>query len=199
MRQHPILFSGEMVEAIFAKRKSQTRRLAGLEVINQEPDRYEYIGLGGGFDAPFLSFHDRKEDVQVIVKSRYGTAGHLLWVRETWQAQEGGGKWWHEVKKERELYNWAFTNPVRPAYESVPPRWLPGIHMPEMACRLWRKVEGIRAERLQDIRLNDIEAEGVIYEPTEAGAALEKWRDVWNRINGNWNLNPWVIVVVFDV
>lgn len=202
-RSHPILFSGQMVEAIFARRKTQTRRLAGLEVINQEPERYEYIGTGGGYDAPFFAFRDKKSDAQVIVKSRYGGEGHMLWVREKWQAQNLNGKWWHEIKREeRSLHNWAFTNPIRPAYETVPPRWLPGIHMPTMACRLWLSVKGVRAERLQDIQLRDMEAEGFLpLVPTESLEALRLWIRLWNSINKGmpWDLNPWVIVVGFSV
>lgn len=203
-RSHPILFSGEMVEAIFAGRKTQTRRLAGLEVINQETERYEYVGMGGesddplSFDDPFLSFYDKKADVQVIVKSRYGGAGHLLWVREKWQAQNLHGAWWHEVKREeRSLHNWAFTNPIRPAYEKVPPRWLPGIHMPRMACRLWLDVKGLRAERVGQISYDDAAAEGM--NGASGAETYSMFADLWERLNGNWLFNPWVMVVEFGL
>lgn len=203
MRKHPILFSGEMVAAIFARKKTQTRRLAGLEVINQEPERYEYVGMGGGFDAPFLSFHDKQEDVQVIVKSRCGAAGHLLWVREKWQAQNLGGQWWHEIKREeRPNHNWAFTNPIRPAYETVPPRWLPGIHMPEIACRLWLDVKRVSAERLHMMTLHKMEMEGVSEMEDDGRHGLSPFIDLWDKLNGQnapWKKNPWVIVVEFNL
>lgn len=196
MRQHPILFSREMIEAIFAKRKTQTRRLAGLEVINQEPDRYDYLGVTGDVDAMY-AFHDKKADAQVVVRCPYGGAGHLLWVREAWQAQNVSGRWWHEVKREdRDQFNWAFTNPVKPAYEAIPPRWLPGIHMPRMACRLHLPVGGIRAERVGQISYDDAGAEGL--NGNSGAETYSLFADLWDRLNGNWDLNPWVWVVEFE-
>lgn len=201
-RMHPILFSSPMVEAILAGRKTQTRRLAGLEVINQEPDRYEYIGAGGGYDAPFFAFRDKKADVQVIVKSRYGTTGHILWVREKWQAQNPDGKWWHEVKREeRSLHNWAWTNPIRPAFDAVPARWLPGIHMPALACRLWLEVQGVQVERLHEMTLHKMEMEGVPETEDDGRHPLSPFIDLWDSLNGEnpFIRNPWVIVAGFKL
>lgn len=200
-RTHPILFSSPMVTAIFEGRKSQTRRLAGLETINQDPDRWAYVGIDDGYHV----FDDKKnKGGGTMLSCRYGEAGHMLWVRETWQAQNLGGKWWHEIKRdERMLHNWAWTNPVRPAYESIPPRWLPGIHMPEIACRLWMPVVGVRAERVQDITEEDAKAEGVLdvcpdgVEDCHFWSHRSSFEKLWNEINGNWRQNPWVWVVEF--
>lgn len=197
MRQHPILFSREMIEAIFAKRKTQTRRLAGLEKINQEPERYEYMGETGDVDVPMYAFRDKQAD-GVLVRCPYGGAGHLLWVREAWQAQNVSGRWWHEVRREdRDQFNWAFTNPVKPAYEAIPPRWLPGIHMPRMACRLHLPVARIVPERLHMMTLDKMEKEGV-REVKDDRHPLSPFIDLWDRLNGNWDLNPWVWAVEFD-
>jgi hypothetical protein len=65
MRERPILFSGAMVEAILAGRKTQTRRLV-------RP-----------MDVPCLGKPDPER--------RYAEPGDRLWVRETWSHATGNG------------------------------------------------------------------------------------------------------------
>lgn len=137
---------------------------------------------------------------------QYGTTGDRLWVRENWNAQNQSGQWWHEVKRdERPLHNWAWTNPVFPAYESTPPRWLPSIHMPRAASRITLEVTGVRVERVQDISEDDARAEGVA--PSIVGGDMggieyrAGYQSLWDSINSKrgfgWDANPWVWVVEF--
>ena len=77
------------------------------------------------------------------------------------------------------------------------------IFMPKWAARTWLEVIRVKVERVQDIKLNDIEAEGIITKNTEAGEALELWIKLWDRINAKrgfgWDVNPWVWVYEFKV
>jgi len=82
---------------------------------------------------------------------------------------------------------------------------LPAIFMPRYACRLFRTLADIRAERLQDISDVDIEEEGI--EPVEDASGFgddlyltrldfAKW---WDELHGPgaWGRNEWVFVYTF--
>lgn len=201
MKEHPILFSSEMVKAILEGRKTQTRR-----VIKPQPtDDATWAKHGSKHSATFY------RDIPVMLaclatESPYGQIGDVLWVRETWQAQEGGGKWWHEVKEHRELYNWCWTNPVMPSFDATPPRWLPGRFMPRAACRLRLEIVNIRAERVRNITPMECIKEGIARSIADAvfiraDEEKEKFHTLWDSINAKrgygWDTNPYVWVIEF--
>ncbi len=176
MNEHPILFSEKMVRAILAGKKSQTRR-----IVKQDPKGK-------------IPFTDE-------LPCPYGHTGDFLWVRESWQAQNTSGLWWHEVpRNDRPLWNWAFTNPVEPAYEATPPRWIPSIHMPRMACRIELEITQLRIERLNNISESDAIAEGCTGENFDTPVSDFIW--LWDSINAergySWESNPFVWVVSFQ-
>jgi hypothetical protein len=182
MNENPILFSQNMVKAILAGKKTQTRRIV-------KPDPQGKIPFTDELPCP------------------YGHVGDLLWVRETWQAQNTSGLWWHEViRYDRPLYNWAFTNPVEPAYEATPPCWIPSIHMPRMACRIKLEVTQLRIERLNNISESDAIAEGCqdwIKNGQVIDTAVSDYAHLWDSIYAErgyaWETNPFVWVVSFQV
>ena len=86
MKQIGILYSGEMVHALLAGRKSQTRRLRGLELINIAPDNWRTSGELRQDEKGrwgFL-FENVITDQRIFVPSPYGVAGDVHWVREAW-------------------------------------------------------------------------------------------------------------------
>ena len=186
MKESPILFSEKMVRAILAGKKSQTRRVVkGTALDWLQPNMFtpKYVALPGNYFSP------------------YGYAGDMLWVRESWQAQNTSGLWWHEVpRNDRPLWNWAFTNPVEPAYEAIPPRWIPSIHMPRMACRIELEITQLRIERLNNISERDAIAEGCTGENFDMPVSDFIW--LWDSINAergySWSSNPFVWVVSFQ-
>lgn len=176
MNEHPILFSEKMVRAILAGKKSQTRR-----IVKQDPKGK-------------IPFTDE-------LPCPYGHTGDFLWVRESWQAQNTSGLWWHEVpRNDRSFWNWAFTNPVEPAYEAIPPRWIPSIHMPRMACRIELEITQLRIERLNNISESDAIAESCTGENFDTPVNDFIW--LWDSINAergySWSSNPFVWVVSFQ-
>lgn len=134
--------------------------------------------------------------------------GDLLYVKETFQAQNTAGKWWHEIPRdERSLWNWAWTNKVQPAYDNIPPRWCSGRFMPKAAARIWLELVSVRVERVKDITWHDIHAEGC---PPEhhadncngmTHAMYGWWEHLWDSINQKrgfgWDTNPWVWVLEY--
>lgn len=194
MNEKPILFSAPMVLAILQGRKTQTRRVVSSPVsISHNHMPHDPMVLRAG------SWYKPEE------WSPYGQAGDRLWVRETWQAQNPAGQWWHEVPRtERNQHNWAFTNPIHPAYDTNPPRWLPSIHMPRIACRIELKITEVRIERLNCITEDDAVLEGCrswVESGQITDTAVSDYAHLWNSINGQhrygWDMNPWVWVITF--
>ncbi len=202
MAEHPILFSGEMVRAILEERKTQTRRV--IKPQPQDIDDCPWVRSGWAEWTTDTVRHCTCKEI----KNPYGNPRDLLWVRETWQAQNLERQWWHDVKRaDRELHNWAWTNPIEPAYDDAPPRWLPGIHMPRAASRITLEIVNVRVEQIQSITWQDIVAEGC---PPEhhmdncngmSHAMFGWYESLWDRINYErgygWIGNPWVWVVEF--
>jgi hypothetical protein len=191
-----------MVRAILDGTKNQTRRVSGLDVINANPDRYEFIAIASGPGVPHFAFKDRQTGAQVLVKCKQGQPGDRLWVREAWApVRDGAGAAWYRADMCEATLN------------SQPPgfRWKPSIHMPRATSRITLDVTGVRVERLQDISEADAMAEGIRRQ------AVGRWFSVaglngagttahaayallWQLINGpqSWNENPWVWAIQFE-
>lgn len=204
--ERPILFSGEMVKAILAGRKTQTRR-----VVKQQA----WVGQDNG-----VYTLDKKEGV-VPLSEVYGKTGDLLWVRETWcpaNSENGPVVCYRADYHRRYLSDESY--PVD--YERFPAgrnawscwasdlesgiegAWRPSIFMPRWASRITLRITEIRVERLQEITEEDAKAEGVAgWHDTPVGTVYRpEFQMLWDRINGKrapWASNPWVWVVGFDV
>jgi hypothetical protein len=75
----------------------------------------------------------------------------------------------------------------------------PSIHMPRWASRISLEITGVRVERLNEITLSDVAAEGVPPNNEAGWDSVESFRSLWESINGagSWAANPWVWVVEF--
>lgn len=194
MKERPILFSGPMVLAILAGKKTQTRRQVKLREFQSSTTR--------GYD---WTFRDRRalwNDVsaeRLMELCPYGQPGDRLWVRETWGYR--GAMWWggkpDEIKAtveyQADLARMQYTRPHRVGevgIEGMPRQrcgkdcdgdpggihgdelrrywrsWRPSIHMPRWASRIDLEVTNVRVERLQAISAEDARAEGVEKAPS---------------------------------
>lgn len=223
MKEHPILFSAEMVRAILSGKKTMTRRTKGLEFVNKDPDNWT------------SNIFQRDVAIQckkVIDSSRcpYGKVGDLLWVKETWGVCE---KLWAD-------YGWEFQglisfstksskndlvtsgmNVIRQViyaadgYERTvgyEPGFKPSIFMPRWASRITLRIKSIRVERVQDITEADVRLEGgppshpsidvVSREFGYKNFAISWFAQLWDSINAkrgySWESNPWVWVIEFE-
>lgn len=217
MAERPILFSGEMVRAILAGRKTQTRRV----VKSQPPegvgrifvDRFAPLVVDRyGLESPgpehFGAYDDSGEWGQ---RSPYGQPGDTLWVRETWTPLDSDScipihiRTPFLVPSETEVAYRA--DHLDPSGDAGPLEWRPSIHMPRWASRITLRVTDVRVERVQDITPQDIEAEGVSLSAPQAPGFPDyelNWRTLWDAINGKregcaWADNPWVWAVSFEV
>lgn len=199
MTDRPILFSAPMVRAILEGRKTQTRR-----VLKPQPPewvsrmyhegRNGWLGTGDGHG---------------ILMSVPFAHGDRLWVREAWRADKG-----YDAYPPREMSHWPVfcvadgePDPHDEVGENGRPR--SPIHMPRWASRLTLIVEDVRVERLQDINLGDVYAEGCTTgkEDMDRGLLPQGWqgpwgefRDLWDSLNGKrapWDSNPWVVALTF--
>ena len=79
MKEHPILFSGEMVRAILEGKKTQTRR-----VVKPQPEK-DKEGLAVKWASEYASSGTLFVDNGKLARCPFGVAGDRLWVKETWR------------------------------------------------------------------------------------------------------------------
>lgn len=212
MRDTPLLMKGALVRATFADFKLVTRRLSGLDYINNNPEGWQADRDDDDFDL----WHFRADGYGVDVRCRYGQPGDKLWVRESFiPAPTGSGNLWsiaYAAGGMLELEAPPDYNPALYNYE----RWTPSIHMPKFACRLHLCIIDIRPERLQEITPADCMKEGTLcwscggllqYSCREganilhtAGEATTSFKIMWDKINPRhpWDDNPWVWRIQFE-
>ncbi|TPE43953.1 ASCH domain-containing protein [Pontibacter mangrovi] len=197
VKERPILFSTEMVQAILEGRKTQTRRILKKD------------------SAEALDRQDKQnQEAMISIASQlcpYGKPGDRLWVRETLYFDTCGNEWCYQ----------ADNSPVTTADITSSRKAIPSIHMPKAACRLLLEITNIRVERLKEISQEDAKAEGLRrfakFGIEEWGGVephrevknhfrwydkpIEAFKNLWEHINGplSWKQNPWVWVLEFKV
>jgi hypothetical protein len=179
----PILFSREMVRAILAGHKTQTRRVIKPSGKHRDID---------------ISLLDNPYQIQGLFKPPH-KPGDYLYVRETWHTEWTYGS--------RIFYRADFTGTTEEVYcldKMTKFKWQPSIHMPKAAARIFLRVTDVRAERLQDITEEDAIAEGVRIgiggEPYFScrDAYLALWDSQYAKRGYPWGSNPWVYVYKFE-
>src|SRR6185437_16020100 len=163
VKERPILFSGEMVRAILAGRKTQTRRVV------KNPD---YFGCLTG-DCPHWERKLCDESMRDCCP--YGKPGDRLWVRESWtdyrecteaDLEQNSKAWDAFTSGRKDIVSAAEqiatpTGTQRAMYRAdfdceVDWNWKPGIFMPRWASRLILEIEQVRVPRVQEISVQDI-------------------------------------------
>jgi len=204
-----ILFKPDMIQAIVEGRKTQTRRLAGLNDVNMvgldgagqptSPDQYEFIGIHNGIgdfvrkaiETPYLNI-----GVVYHCKPLY-QVGETVYIKETWAIarwdpyevvdimfRDGG------YKLDIPWDKWCDDNQHKTNWESRrSPRFLR-----ERFARYFLTITDVRAERLQEITDEDAISEGIDSDFQEYPRLA--FLELWNSINKDyqWESNPWVWV-----
>lgn len=226
MTDRPILFSGPMVRAILAGKKTVTRRV----VKPQPPPWANEIGVSAFTPPGMLSArgsHPEHGPSEAFVKQRWDP-GDCLWVRESfWQVRsypmmlpsgevESGNNWGSLVHYSADgppanIPNRHYPNGLRGNGISAPDPYAdwarrPSIHMARKQSRITLEVTTVRVERLQAIAEEDAKAEGTppmlgFPDPVDP-QYRDAFRQLWDSINGKragcaWKDDPWVWCVEF--
>jgi hypothetical protein len=191
----PLLMKSEMIVAYMAKIKCQTRRLRGLEKINQSPDDWELIGYTIDQHNLFM-FKNLTTDENVKIKCPYGGPGDGLLFKEKYRLQahvKGIPKnpvpIWYVADG---APTWGLWGPAKPS-----------IFMPLWAIRHNPTITAVTAARLQDITPLDCVSEGAsVYDTLLShDTHIMRFKNLWDSINGKkypWSKNPWVWPISFE-
>ena len=193
MIERPILFNGEMVRAILAGKKSQTRRIV-------KPQPGPHLGYMMGFAGTYAIQvgEDYPDNASDRVTCPYGVPGDRLWVRETlWVRREDPTE-----------YCYAATDDVSYGGDA---EWKKkaSIYCERIESRLLLEITEVRVQRVQEITYSDVIAEGLTNWLTDEMQTDEAHRrdaklfygKLWDILNAKrgfpWFENPWVWAISF--
>jgi len=226
MIEHPIIFTRPMVRAILALNKTQTRRVITPPKQYQDIDFQKAawwepfvnaFGFGGYWTPMKWIAHrpvvigQRSGAICMVaggIKCPYGVPGDILWVREKFSylnrniySTEVVGACFRHIGGGR-VFNNKHKGSDAP---EARPRFTPSIQMPRWASRIDLLVKNVRAERVQEITIEDAKAEGVkpLGQPGDSrrwrGAFRNLWDSIYAKRGYSWDSNPWVWAVEFEL
>jgi len=175
VKEKPILFSSEMVNAILDGRKTQTRRIMKPQPKYFDKSPHWRWKHSSKFGPIAVASGDRPSIFGKFVP------GERLWVREAW-AETTDGEVFYRATDEDDFRE--------------PPPWRPSIFMPRKHSRITLEVTGVRVERLNEMKSADVVAEGFPF-----ASDLDAFKVLWNKLNNKpgfrWADSPWVWVISF--
>ena len=186
----PILFTTPMVKAIIAGNKRMTRRTMKPQPVLDGEGMWQWKDCqwkDGGLGFPQSGIEDHAP-IKV---------GDVLWVREAWAEMPYGYVYRADYDQE---------NGDEPEGWDPDDRWLPSIHMPKGAARLFLRVTDVRVERLHRISsdLDELEHEGmnILFGAFQASM---NFAELWDRTvkpadigTFGWDANPWIWAYTFE-
>lgn len=198
-----MIFNTEMAKALLDGRKMVTRRPIKMPMIDRD------IGCD-------LSPREVSAEINngLFLNSPY-CIGDLIWVRETFCIGSIGT---YDSGHPASDYDYvddvtinhggyaiskAFCEMKRIDTEEI--KWTPSIHMPRWASRLTLRVTDVRIEQIQDITEEQAKADGVFcsnvdeFHNAASPSYCRAFKNIWNSIYSNWDENPYVWVIEFEV
>lgn len=191
--EKPILFNTDMVKAILEGRKTQTRRL--IKPITKKACGF-YVTFRQS-DNAFTGVYDYDENERMFENSHTPPCqiGDILWIRETWaNTWTPNGDEGFIYKADGKPNSFPYWGNSKQCKDEV---WIPSIHMPKEAARIFLRVSNVRVEKLLEITDEEALREGFEDVP-EIFTAKELFQAEWNSIYKNWDENPWVWVIEFE-
>lgn len=178
MNIKPILFNTAMVRAILEGRKTQTRRIIKPQPTNPRWNNVGWLGWDDG--------HGYRMKPPCMVDD-------ILWVRETLDNVAMGHPWYYKADGDLRPECWKGE------------RWMPSIHMPKEAARIFLKVKDVRIEKLWAMDEEAAIAEGFEDSPAGTDSPLQRFSELWDKTikrddlrEFGYHADPWVWVVEFE-
>lgn len=191
-KERPILFNTEMVQAILAGKKTQTRRLLK--------------------DKQFIKYADDDETIEFLKATAicpFGGKGDKLWVRETWQTWALG--WVYKAS-----YGADLPKDIKWKSSLFMPKEACRIKLKITDVRIERlheitdadaREEGIKMvddfnwkDYVGDFSGFDFDAYITSKYGKNLSGEVSSYASLWSQINGldSWQSNPWVWVITFE-
>lgn len=201
----PILFNTEMVKALLDGRKTVTRRAL-------KGDAREHIQID--VDNSVIGIYDMFEGtVRPVLDYAPYKPGDILYVRETYGTYSTFNG--HSYAYKGDYIDFENSEKAKKLVK----RWIPSIHMPKEAARIFLRVTDVRVERLQEIDVDGSIAEGAwgggqpnlpfsfLYKehPKASCNAVASFAHIWDSTIKpsdlplyGWEASPWVWVIEFE-
>jgi hypothetical protein len=209
-----MLLSTDMVRAVLDDRKNMTRRLKGLNEINESPEDWHLVSFEknptltkigrDGEEKPYVkkgliaTFQHEVSGAYRNIKCPW-EPGDILWFRETYTVINGEIFYFADGYPDIELHD----RLEQPKSKKI--KWKPSLFMPRNTARLFGDIQNIRIERLQDITEEDARSEGVKGIPVNRSLSpiddyIYPFKRLWDKLNSEsgWDKNPWVWVIEFE-
>lgn len=219
IEDRPIVFTGDMVRATLAGRKTMARRCMELQP-TIEPSLHTDQKWGIVATWPGESEFDYYD-----CHCPYGKPGDRLWVKEAWFEHDDHVHAWGAGNSAEgegaDDMNGFWTRYAADGFRAQPPtKWYEreATDMPRWASRLTLEITALWVKRLQDIEEVHARAEGVtgivhdvnveatsltpdghMLSGTGSATWIESFRKGWNERNpdNDWDSKPWVWVIEF--
>lgn len=193
-KEHGILFSPEMIQALLEHRKTMTRRTRGLEKLNENPD--DWVQPYHLTVAPHIwTFRSHKTGEKITIWSPYAV-GDPWYAKEPYAFEKQYDKLPSSELKGEALW---WKSPIATTYgrELETGRWRSAMGMPKWVARIWGTITTIGCERVQDITEEDAMAEGITRPPCYSLTPHYRvwFKYLWDRHYGKkhpWANNDWV-------
>jgi hypothetical protein len=211
-----LLMTAKNGSKIHNKTKTMTRRIQGLEKVNENPNEWNLLHYTNGVFTFANTEYMKQLNVNhfIDVKPRF-QVGDIVSIREPHYLY---GKW-IEYEPDSGKTGWFFSPnfncEAKFTDSSESKEWVkksrndgegwylrPGMFMFEKYVRSHVRINEVICQRLQDISHKDITAEGLGDGYTDIGWNYA-FGQLWNSINGKngheWNKNEWVFGYRFEL
>ena len=174
-KERPILFSSDMIKAVLDDRKTQTRRVIKPQTEDYMREAAMAPGSGGLWNKWAAKINGKIKPI----KCPYGKVGEKLYIRESHKLTKFNrdGERWMRCEYRYEVDNDKAVREFR--WRDIPKaqrnrlrkirtwgKWRSSRFMYKFLARTWLEITNIGAERVQDISVEDVLAEGITFDST---------------------------------